>query len=76
MRKPVIVRSREESKEVERLKKRKLELEVRQLELQVWEKEHLLGIKHSKLTETLELEENVQLLVDTQILVDNNCDEM
>ena len=46
----MIVRKKEESNSIEELKRQKLQLEIRKLQLEVWEKERSLGVVHSKLT--------------------------
>ncbi|XP_068084067.1 uncharacterized protein [Anabrus simplex] len=50
VKKRVLIQDPQESKEIGSLKKRKLQLEVRKLELEVWEKENALNIEHSPLT--------------------------
>lgn len=52
------------------LKKRKLELEIRKLELDVWEKETLLGVPHCNLTSdihntTMSEKESTSILTGT-----------
>ncbi|KAJ4425940.1 hypothetical protein ANN_27566 [Periplaneta americana] len=53
-RKLTVTREEDELNEIEALKKRKLELEIRRLELEVWEKENALHVKHSYLTNDIE----------------------
>nr|CAI5842206.1 unnamed protein product [Callosobruchus analis] len=53
-RKRLIVQMSDITKEQELLKKRKLQLEVRKLEIDIWEKENAAGLKHCDLTNHIE----------------------
>lgn len=50
----MIVQLSDITKEQELLKKKKLQLEVRKLEIEIWEKENAAGIKHCELTNHIE----------------------
>ncbi|XP_068081812.1 uncharacterized protein [Anabrus simplex] len=74
VKKRVLVQHPEETKEIESLKKRKLQLEVRKLELEVWEKENLLNIEHSPLTSGVQERGKKELSVPNEYLIVENND--
>ncbi|XP_068083801.1 uncharacterized protein [Anabrus simplex] len=74
VKKRVLVQHPEETKEIESLKKRKLQLEVRKLELEVWEKENLLNIEHSPHTSGVQERGKKELSVPNEYLIVENND--
>ncbi|XP_050310544.1 uncharacterized protein LOC126746362 [Anthonomus grandis grandis] len=64
LKRKIIVQNSNETKYLEDLKRKKLELEVRKLELEVWDKERSLNVSHCNLTSHIEEQKDTQNITE------------